>query len=481
MTVVKPLPGPTSDVDRVERLSPRRREVLELVARGMTNDDVARSLAISPTTVRTHLTSVLSQLAASNRTEAAAAFLKWAARPSQIDAVLGRPAIAVLPLQPLADDARSRTVAAGISEDLTSLFSRWSCFPVIAGVSSARGRELGSTCAEVGRALGARFLVDGALQIARSEWRLNIRIDDAADGSCLWTDRYRFKEGALFEVQDAVCDAIVATAYPVLVARAGSGRRAGTHPEHLSAWELAHDGLSLEGAREKSANLEARARFDAALRLEPTLVLAHFGLGLCAYDAILNQWEPKEGAFERLAAAAERCVQLAPHSSEGHYLLGRHFQARGEHARAIQPLEAAVALNPSFAAAHALLAQVLLLGGRSKEGLARMSQAVRLSPQAYIAGLAAAHFVGGEYELALQAAERAIASNPRYPFARVVAAVSAWHLGHRAQAAAHRSALFVLHPDFDAAGFVSTFGAKVEAVGRIGKALAAIERSSGRG
>ena len=56
-----------------ERLSPREREILGLVAQGMTNIQVARMLWISPGTVRKHLENVYEKLGVHTRTGAIAA------------------------------------------------------------------------------------------------------------------------------------------------------------------------------------------------------------------------------------------------------------------------------------------------------------------------------------------------------------------------------------------------------------------------
>jgi DNA-binding NarL/FixJ family response regulator len=53
------------------RLSPREREVLGLVGRGMANKQIARSLGISERTVKVHLNSVFRQIGVSDRTSAA--------------------------------------------------------------------------------------------------------------------------------------------------------------------------------------------------------------------------------------------------------------------------------------------------------------------------------------------------------------------------------------------------------------------------
>ncbi|HEY7044631.1 MAG TPA: response regulator transcription factor [Nocardioidaceae bacterium] len=51
-------------------LSEREREVLELMARGLTNSEIARRLVVSPKTVRNHASNVFTKLQVSDRSEA---------------------------------------------------------------------------------------------------------------------------------------------------------------------------------------------------------------------------------------------------------------------------------------------------------------------------------------------------------------------------------------------------------------------------
>ena len=55
----------------LERLTPREREVLELIGHGLSNKRIARELGIAEKTVKTHVGHVLEKLGVSDRTQAA--------------------------------------------------------------------------------------------------------------------------------------------------------------------------------------------------------------------------------------------------------------------------------------------------------------------------------------------------------------------------------------------------------------------------
>jgi NarL family two-component system response regulator LiaR len=71
----------TPDEEPAERLTPRERQVLELIGHGLPNKLIARELEVSEKTVKNHVSHVLAKLGVSDRTQAAL----YAARTGLLD------------------------------------------------------------------------------------------------------------------------------------------------------------------------------------------------------------------------------------------------------------------------------------------------------------------------------------------------------------------------------------------------------------
>ena len=64
------------DSPPIPELTKRQREIIESMARGLSNVDIAKQFGISPTVAREHITTILNKLGAATRTEAVAIALR---------------------------------------------------------------------------------------------------------------------------------------------------------------------------------------------------------------------------------------------------------------------------------------------------------------------------------------------------------------------------------------------------------------------
>lgn len=65
----RPVPASTAGSDRTAVLTEREREVVRLVATGLSNEEIARQLVISPLTAKTHITRAIAKLGVRDRVQ----------------------------------------------------------------------------------------------------------------------------------------------------------------------------------------------------------------------------------------------------------------------------------------------------------------------------------------------------------------------------------------------------------------------------
>ena len=70
LAIFKVLERPETAPEEPPRLTKKQGDILELLARGCKNSEIAEALSISPRTVRNHVSGLLRRLHAKNRTQA---------------------------------------------------------------------------------------------------------------------------------------------------------------------------------------------------------------------------------------------------------------------------------------------------------------------------------------------------------------------------------------------------------------------------
>ncbi|MCA9646144.1 MAG: hypothetical protein KC492_35885 [Myxococcales bacterium] len=441
-------------------LTKRQRDVLDLLAQGYPNREIAGQLQLSVSTVKTHVENLLKALGASNRTEAAAIARTLgditASETGSHTRLLSaapfeaRPAVAVLRFDCYGDDPIEASFAAGLVDDLITLLSKWRWFPVIARSTSIHVGGSDHPTQQLGEAVGAEYLVTGSVRRSGESLRITVRLDAVSKGHTLWSENFDVNMGLLFELQDELARNIVGKAYPELM-RAEGERSIGFPTENLNAWELTHQGLLGTDDRSRDGNERALDFFERALSRDGKFMLALYGRGYALYQNIINQWVPDvTQSHDALRATAERALATDSKDAIGWYLKGRSEMSQGNY-DSDRLFQASTDINPSFASAHAALGHVKLARG-DQSGFTSMRLAARLSPRAYAAGLGFAHFIANDYENAVSACRDALVTRPQYAFGHALLCASLGMAERNTEAQQERVRLQGYHPSFRLAG-----------------------------
>jgi TolB-like protein/DNA-binding CsgD family transcriptional regulator/Tfp pilus assembly protein PilF len=400
-------------------LTHRQLEVLEMVARGLTNPEIARVLGIGLGTVKKHVGAVIASLEVSNRTEAVGllAQLEVGRRvaPAGDAGVRGfgeRPVIALLPFEDLGASGDSEWFARGLLTDLTAAAGAHRWFPVIQAdsVVALPGD------ADAGEQLGARYLVEGSVLREGETLTVTVRCREAESRANVWAHRYESGAGAIGALQHELVADLIDQLEPAVL-RIIAMRAAQRQADAVAVWELrkrAEHRLALET---RAAYQEAVRLFEEALALDRRSDAAWSGLALGHASAVyLGLVDDRRAAAGLASQAARRALELAPDAFSSHFSMGRALALSNEHAASLPELEEALERDPSSAIAAHTLAGALRREGAAEAAVPWYERALRLSPRGrdvyhVHGGYALAKLELGNYQAALDHATRAVRGN----------------------------------------------------------------------
>ncbi|MFZ5780883.1 MAG: tetratricopeptide repeat protein [Pseudomonadota bacterium] len=333
-----------------------------------------------------------------------------------------RPSIVVMPFANLSDEPDQAFFADGITEDLTTALSRLRWLFVIARNSAYASHARGVDLRSVARDLGVRYVLEGSVRRAGKRLRVTGQLVEAETGHHIWGEKYDRQLDDIFALQDEITANIVASIEPHLLEREG-GRVASRPPENIDVWGLVVRAIALVNRFGRAENVEARQLLERAISLDPAYSRAHAVLSWALWWATLYYYIPdREAGYLTSHRHAQEAVRLDSNEPWARLTAGLNLSTAGQHERALAELAAALALNPSFALAHAIHGWALVRAGRYEEAITETAAALRMSPLDTFAGLYTT-----SHGLALLAARR---FEEALPHLRASVAADAEFAGH---------------------------------------------------
>ncbi|BAT59391.1 transcriptional regulator HilA [Variibacter gotjawalensis] len=289
-----------------------------------------------------------------------------------------KPSIAILPFNNMSGDPEQSYFADGMAEDITIALSKVWWLSVAARNSTFAYKGKAVDVREIGRELGARYVLEGSVRKASNQVRITAQLLDSTTGHSVWAERYDRELADTFAVQDEITEQVVAAIGPQLYAAEGlrAKRKA---PESFDAWECVIRALALLNSRARADIQAARVLLDKAVQVDPGYAKAHSLLAFAATLGVHMGWDKIGDAVEAASAAAQRALQLDADDPWSHLAVGYVLAWSRRPTEAVPKYEKALALDPNFATAHWLLGLSLNYLGRADEAFAHADKAAGLS------------------------------------------------------------------------------------------------------
>ena len=118
--------------------------------------------------------------------------------------------VAVLPFDNLGHAAGDELLAIGLAESILHRLAATSGLKLVSQTSSFAFRGMRIDAREIGRQLGARYIVEGSLQHAGRHRRITAQLIDARDGTHVWSKMFDRSTGDVFDVEDYVASQVAA-------------------------------------------------------------------------------------------------------------------------------------------------------------------------------------------------------------------------------------------------------------------------------
>ena len=345
-----------------------------------------------------------------------------------------KPSIAVLPFTNMSDDPKQEYFVDGMSEDLITDLSKISGLFVIARNSSFSYKGQQVKVRQVAEELGVRYVVEGSVQRAGNQLRINAQLIDATTGGHIWAERYDGSLDNVFTMRDGITRKIVDALAVNLVGHEQSNlaRLETTNPK---AYDIFLQGWEHYRRTTPEDHTKAITYFEQAIELDPDYSRAHSALSAVYWSIASRGWIKTTQysytvAYERARNSLKKAMRSP--SALTHQVaseIAAYF--RGSPDKALTEAASALALDVNDPAGHLAMATALMKSGKPSDAIESMRQAMRFDPHYpafFLTRLGRAQYDMGQYAQAAVTLESSTRRNPQDDRAYIFLAAAYGHL-----------------------------------------------------
>jgi TolB-like protein/cytochrome c-type biogenesis protein CcmH/NrfG len=328
--------------------------------------------------------------------------------------------IAVLPFENLSHDPDNAYFAEGIQEEILTRLASIADLKVISRTSTQPYQSKPRNLSEIAKQLGVANILEGSVQKAADQVRVNVQLINAQTDSHLWADTYDRKLTDIFGVESEIAKRIAESLHARLSRREKQALavKPTNNPEAYDAYLR---GLAFQSRSGNPNELfrEAKGFYERAVQLDPTFATAWARLSRMDAYLYFNRFDTTTaGRGDEAKRSLENAQKLEPTSPETLLALGYcQYWVLLDYGAARTTFESVSKMLPGSSEALIALGLVTRRVGNWDQSVAYWEQALTLDPR----NVELLDFASGTYAMlrqfptALKLRDRALDITPNDP------------------------------------------------------------------
>ncbi len=289
--------------------------------------------------------------------------------------------IAVLPFDNLSGDPQNAYFSEGVQDEILTRLAKIAELKVISRTSTQRFKSAPNDLRQIAQQLGVANILEGSVQKANDQVRVNVQLINALTDAHLWADTYDRKLTDIFAVETEIAKTVADMLQAKLT---GSEQHviAARPTENTEAHQLYLKGRFFWNKRTGSDLKKSIDYFEQAIAADPNYALAYAGVAdgyvwLPGYTA----GTPRD-CYPKAKAAAKKALELDDTLAEARTSLAIAIWLYDfDSSQANREFQRAIELNPNYAIAHQQYGNITLSAlGRFDDAIAEGKRAVELDP-----------------------------------------------------------------------------------------------------
>src|SRR5215475_4774556 len=327
--------------------------------------------------------------------------------------------IAVLPFQNLSSDPDNAYFADGIQEEVLTRLSKIEDLKVISRTSTQGYQSESGNLAEIAKQLGVANILEGSVQKAGNQVRVNVHLVNVQTGSQLWAETYDRKLSDIFSVETEIAKGIAESLQAKLTGREEQALAA-RPTNNPQAYDAYLRGLAFEARSNYSSEALFKAIdfYDLAVQLDPNFALAWARLSGAHALLYSNRRDTTAARRDSAKRALENAQKLQPNTPETLLFTGYYqYWVLHDYGMAKATFERVSKMLPGNSEVLYALGAIAQSEGHWDESIAYWERGLVLDPRniKLLVGAAATYAMLRQFPVAIKRYDRALDVIPNDP------------------------------------------------------------------